>query len=467
MRYYYGGNDFGDAFSRAFGMGSQMAQTERERQRQLDQNNAAFDAYKLMQEEQANRQKAPHIKNAFDAMYKASMPIMAGASGDPRAIVNAYPQAGPTGQIAGQLEAGNIDLANRPVVKNPDGSISTVRSMNFDIGDGKQILVPTVSDDGRIMSPEEAIAYSKQTGKHLGIFDSPQSAESYAKQLSAAQSGYYGGQSVNDAVSLLDQARQKYSTAIVDRLAPLVQGGKLPAGVAIQLADKYKESELKEMKRQEKSAIMKRLQLEQDPAKRQAIIGELAMLDDTLMDKYITAAMTPDKPVSLAQGAQLVDPKTGKVLADNPYKSKPMSEYEQARVAAGFGRGGSGNSDRKSKEAMFKWASGYDLVPTGEVDYNQKPIMTRKQRNPELAAALAAELGYVPEAGEQPQAGGTVEQMKPKVAQAKQAGYSDAEIAQHLGITDPAIAAQLGIDIGAKEKPIKQPTYTGSEYLGL
>mgnify|MGYP001593175329 FL=1 len=59
-------------------------------------------------------------------------------------------------------QMGNIDLYNRPRVQNPDGSVSSIRSMGFNI-DGKEVLLPTVSDDGRIMSNEEAINQYRQT----------------------------------------------------------------------------------------------------------------------------------------------------------------------------------------------------------------------------------------------------------------------------------------------------------------
>lgn len=96
----------------------------------------------------------------------------------------------------GQYGLGNIDLYARPQVKNPDGSISTVRSMSFNDG-LKEVVIPTVSDDGRILTEKQAIDNYYKTGKYLGKFDTVDEATKYAEQLHNEQDRYYNGNRVN------------------------------------------------------------------------------------------------------------------------------------------------------------------------------------------------------------------------------------------------------------------------------
>lgn len=91
----------------------------------------------------------------------------------------------------GLIEPGNINVHNRPVVRNPDGSISTVRSMSANFGKG-ETLFPTVVH-GQGVSPDEAIDYYKQTGENLGTYDSPENADLYAQRLHEQQAEEYLG----------------------------------------------------------------------------------------------------------------------------------------------------------------------------------------------------------------------------------------------------------------------------------
>ncbi len=86
----------------------------------------------------------------------------------------------------GMIEKGNIDLSKRPVRKNADGSISTLLTTGFGIeenGKEVEVLVPMISDSGKVLTPEEARKEYEKTGKHLGKFSNIADASRYAEQL--------------------------------------------------------------------------------------------------------------------------------------------------------------------------------------------------------------------------------------------------------------------------------------------
>jgi len=94
---------------------------------------------------------------------------------------------------------GNIDLHNRPVVHNPDGSISTVRSITVGFGD-KTYVLPTVVG-GKVVSNQEAIDHFRQTGEHLGAFDRQEDADAYAQRLHEEQAKEYLGKAMGGLVT--------------------------------------------------------------------------------------------------------------------------------------------------------------------------------------------------------------------------------------------------------------------------
>jgi hypothetical protein len=99
-----------------------------------------------------------------------------------RRIAQALMGREPYGPGLGMAVPGNMNMAlsARPQVPNADGSISTIRSMSFGTDQG-EVLVPTVSPDGRVMSDDEAIKNYYRTGQHMGIFRDPNSATAFGE----------------------------------------------------------------------------------------------------------------------------------------------------------------------------------------------------------------------------------------------------------------------------------------------
>jgi len=84
---------------------------------------------------------------------------------------------------------GNIDLSQRPIVHNPDGSYSTLFSKSFSTDDG-EVLVPGI-DDKRQLSDREAFDQYRRTGQHFGVFDEPGQADAYGELLHDALADKY------------------------------------------------------------------------------------------------------------------------------------------------------------------------------------------------------------------------------------------------------------------------------------
>lgn len=101
----------------------------------------------------------------------------------------------------GRYGQGNIDLYNRPQYRQPDGSVSTVRSMSFGDENGQEILVPTIANDrfGKPyqMTDQQAIDRYYDTGEYLGKFNSIPEADAYGNALHNQQETLYRGSGLN------------------------------------------------------------------------------------------------------------------------------------------------------------------------------------------------------------------------------------------------------------------------------
>lgn len=131
--------------------------------------------------------------------YNSGLARSAGVNDIPAAAARSIMTPGMAeGGVAapGLLEPGNIDLNRRPRVFNNDGSMSTVRSIGSNV-EGKEVLLPTVRANpfrpytGWIMKNRQAEDHYRKTGQHLGIFDTPENSDAYARRLHEEQERQY------------------------------------------------------------------------------------------------------------------------------------------------------------------------------------------------------------------------------------------------------------------------------------
>lgn len=202
---------------------------EREKQKQLEEHfqeqlklskasagrNAALFKYRL-QELQDKHAASEFDRNMMGQLFGGNEQPL-NEPNESKSVNDGYPALNKMfeGQGAfpgGEIEHGNLDLNNRPQVPNPEtGGASTVWSMSIGTPKG-EVLIPRVSDDGRILTPAEAQDQFHRTGKHMGIYSSPEEATKASQMIHEQQAASVGAKPGNNLLDVLraDPVKRAY-----------------------------------------------------------------------------------------------------------------------------------------------------------------------------------------------------------------------------------------------------------------
>lgn len=240
---------------------------------------------------------------------------------------------------------GNIDLTNRPIVKNDDGSISTVRSMSFQDEEGKEVLVPTVVN-GKIVSDSEAINNYYRTGEYLGKFDSVEEANEYAEKLHKQQEKLYSQNSRESLklpydLPMANQATANMSDATPAELAknnvPVVSSKDSRLALARKKAweyntDDYKNlTELNQVAQQKQADAINEI-AEDHPIKAGLLNTGLSLAGGMLQSVggFIDASKTIEATMAKGTGA------VAGFLGNKDIEEKSKKAYEKAVAEGGY-----------------------------------------------------------------------------------------------------------------------------------
>lgn len=311
---------------------------------------------------------------------------------------NKGPQYVAGSNIPGMIEAGNIDIANRPVVRNPDGSISTVRSITVE-ADGKYVVLPTIDPQGNNLTPDQAWDRFVRTHENLGVFDSQQAADNYAQSLHTQQEQMYvpnrTASNAGEDLSFLGRGvdiRDLAGTAmegLQTESAPLDQQGRDFAAALIQAKQAYDIG-----KSQNNQQVM---QTAAETANRiRNVAGQLG-IDLTPYDSGRTLAQAQDAfMVDTNKGIQNIlhndmtsDEYYEKLFSD--LRHNGMSREQAQRIAAR--EAGQYQAQRLTRlnDALVQY--GVDPLNHTINDYGVMILMRAQQEDPNAASGLARMYG--------------------------------------------------------------------------
>jgi hypothetical protein len=112
--------------------------------------------------------------------------------------------------------------------------------------DGQEVLLPTVSDEGRLLEPEAAIAEYKRTGKHLGVYSSVEASNRGAERLHKEQEAMLPFFGLPNETRRAEKVRKNQAKLYEDTwLDEFIQGmfGKEQAGGSVLDPDRQKKTQ--------------------------------------------------------------------------------------------------------------------------------------------------------------------------------------------------------------------------------
>jgi hypothetical protein len=223
----------------------------------------------------------------------------------------------PLGQLGTEVQGKTGE--GRPIIKNPDGSVSTERTITVthqSINGGRPTNIPSMFG-GKEVSEEEAVkriaaagGKDPETGKNLPGFNSIQEAVEAAEGRSAELGKQYG----NDAEQQYQGRLERDQALEVDRNTPA--GDAQIDFVALGNRTQAPQMPPQPMQQQPQPAAQMPQPAQPMPqAPQQAQPSGPAV---QVLAKGAPKHHAEDKPMNVAAGGRIVDPKTGQVIYEAP-----------------------------------------------------------------------------------------------------------------------------------------------------
>lgn len=308
------------------------------------------------------------------------------------------------------LVPGNIDLSNRRVLNNADGSISTIETVSFNV-DGKEVLVPTIDEQGNRLSEDEAFNLFVKTGKHLGMFSTVEDASLFAQNLSRQQGERYNSHNRYEQLVRAGFTPDEIKADVAHQRDILLQAGFPDAEVYNHLSQRYGldmaydsnyedvfNNLLDNLSTDDKKS--QQAMIEQDVAR--LSLGDRNYTDEELRNPTVwelrdSQVAFADRPLSPSDRQALIRMKENGEIPER--ERTPVSQKEERYWEQGIPRATNWTPIRYAENATEAFLAGYQNSTTGLIARGALPNLEIDPSSGlprKVAAAAGQMLGDVP-----------------------------------------------------------------------